>query len=330
MTSSSTPGGTLLALLPWLVALAIAAAVPLFLPIYMQRVAVTCLMFVTLGVSWNLSGGFAGQLSLGQAAFFGIGAYGSMITAEHVTSDLLTSIVVGGIVAGLCTPILFPAFRLRGIYLGMATFALGESMRVVAEKVFPGEASGLHTPVVFAVDSLAPYYWALGIAAFTIAVGAWTIRSRLGLGLMTVREDDQAARSIGVPVALYKAIVFAIGAFATGLAGGFYARYLGFIDPHSVFHLDHSINPVFVTIIGGIGTELGPIVGAIFWVILQEVLRGLTDTPAVNTIIYGLLLLVVILVVPRGIVGESQAIWRRIADRRRGRRTGKEIPVVAD
>lgn len=316
-------------LAPWLVALGVAAVVPLFLPIYAQRIAVTCLMFMTLGVSWNLSGGYAGQLSLGQAVFFGMGAYGSIITAENLTSDLLTSIVVGGAVAVVCTPLLYPAFRLHGIYLGMATFALGESMRVVAEKVFPGHASGLHTKVVLDVDSLAPYYWALGIAAVTVAVTAWTIRSRLGLGLMAMREDDQAARSIGVPVTLYKALVFAIGAFCTGLAGGFYARYLGFIDPHSVFHVDHSINAVFVTIVGGIGTELGPVVGAIFWVVLQEVLRGLTDTPAVNTIIYGLLLLVVMLLAPRGIVGEASALLRRLSAGRR-RRTAKEVPDAAD
>ena len=297
--------------------LALLLAAPPFLNDYLLRLAITSLMFVSLGVSWNLAGGYAGQQSLGTAALFGVGAYGAMLTAIHLTADVLPSLLIGGLAATATSLVTYPTFRLRGIYFGIATLALGESLRVIAEQVFPGQTSGLHVGVGFGVNQGEPYYWMLGIALTTLAVVGWVIRSPIGLALLAIREDEDAARAIGVAAARYKLAAFAISAFFAGLVGGFYARFLGYIDPRTVFATDHSINPIFVTMLGGIGTELGPVVGAVLWVLIQEVLRGLTGSPALNTIVYGVLLTVLVIASPRGMVGGIQ-------DRLRRRRPSRE------
>ena len=299
------------ALVPGVAVLALLVAAPPFLNSYLLRLATTSLMFVSLGVSWNLAGGYAGQQSLGTAALFGVGAYAAMLTAIHLTADVLPSLLLGGLAAAATSVVTYPTFRLRGIYFGIATLALGESLRVIAEQFFPGQTSGLHVGIGFGANQDEPYYWMLGIALATLAVVARVIHSRLGLALLAIREDEEAARAIGVAAARYKMAAFAISAFFVGLVGGFYARFLGYIDPRTVFATDHSINPIFVTMLGGIGTELGPVVGAVLWVLIQEILRGLTGSPALNTIVYGLLLTALVIGSPRGIVGGIQDRLRR-------------------
>jgi branched-chain amino acid transport system permease protein len=288
---------------------------------------------------------------VGHAAYFGVGAYTVIILLQafHVPPwwgvwpALLLAVLVALVIGGI-------TFRLRGPYFVLASIAVAEIMRLTALnwKDLTNGAEGILVsdipPLVLGgrlvtnwVSSKVPfYYYGLGLVVLVVLVTVWVQNSKLGYYLQAIREDQDAANSLGIPLTFYKNVALGISAFFTAWAGAFYALYVGFIDPQTVVGLDISVQIVLVAIIGGIGTIAGPVVGAAVLVALSEALRAnlITDLLVkaglvgetsriglflkdnlshAHMLIYGVLVALVILFMPEGILGAVRARLRRRA-----------------
>lgn len=302
-------------------ALAALLVVPLFVThIFWLGLAITVLMWASLASAWNISAGLAGGLSLGHAAFFGVGAYTTTLLYLRLDISPWVGMFAGGLLAGLIGAALGAiTLRLRGPFFVLATLAFGIVVHIVAlnwREVTRGSA-GLVLPfaggpsnMMFA--GLTPY-WYIGLAllVLTIAVTLAIQRSRLGFYLVALREDEDAARSLGVRVVQCKVIASAISAALTALGGAFYATYIQYIDPASTTQFEISVQIALIAIVGGIGTAFGPAIGALVVVPLGELLRAwLGGGPAL--MLYGLLLIVIVLAAPNGVIGGLRQIRRRL------------------
>ena len=255
---------------------------------YALHVMILLFLAVVQGEAWNVLGGYTGQYSVGHAAWFGIGAYATMMLLqfEHVAPwwgvwPAVALAVVVALVVGSIT------FRLRGPYFVLASIAVAEVFRLVALnwKSVTNGAEGILTsdlpPLVVAGRTITdfstkvPFYYAgLLLAFLTIAVNWGVQHSKLGYYFQAIREDQDAAHSLGIPLTFYKNVALAISAFFTAWSGAFYALYIGFIDPGTVLTTEVSVQFVLICIIGGIGTIGGPVVGALVLVPLSEALRA--------------------------------------------------------
>lgn len=289
------------------------AAPYLFQTRYAQHVLVLILLYVTLGSAWNILGGFAGQLSLGHAAFFGIGAYSAAIIASGSKLSPWWGLIVGPLVALPVAMIVgWICFRLRGPYFTLATIAVGEMVRLVALnwRDLTGGAVGIVIhPSIFSGTSKIPYYYViLIIAASTVAI-CWRIsRRKLGYFLMAIREDEETAESIGIDTTRYKLTALALSAAITSLAGAFYANYFLFVEPTVVLPLALSVEIVLMAIIGGLGTVWGPVLGAVLLKLSSELFRNYFEQA--NLLIYGALLIAVILFMPDGLIGGFKKLFK--------------------
>jgi branched-chain amino acid transport system permease protein len=311
-------GGIVLAVLA-LLALLFPA---LFTLPYHRDLAIKILLYASLAQAWNILAGYCGQVSLGHAVFFGTGAYTSSVLQMQFGVNPWVGLLVGAVVAVLLSQAIgYPCFRLRGHYFAIATIAIGEIIHTVAINwEFIGGARGLTLPI--RRDSLLAfqfhgtkfiYYYialALMVACF---LSAWYIqRSRIGYYLRAIREDGDAAQSVGIPVARYKMIAMAISAAIVSIGGSFYAQYVLYLDPDSVFPLSLSILICCLTVVGGVGTLWGPLVGTALMIPLSEWTRiqfGGTGS-GVDLLIYGALLTTVAVFQPAGLVGLVTR-WRR-------------------
>jgi branched-chain amino acid transport system permease protein len=264
-------------------------------------------LYIVLASSWNILGGYTGQTSLGHAAFFGLG---SLATRQLWTMGfpILPSVLVGGLLAvAFALLIGAPAFRLKGVYFAIGTLALAQILYVTIGNVFP-EITSL--PVKDLINyQLAPrYYLFLGLAVLVVGVTYFLVNSRRGLGMMAVREEEDAAESLGVSAIRHKLLALGISAFFTGLAGGGFAYY------HVSYYYQFPFAPVWsldmltMVYIGGSGTILGPIIGAVFFVVLKEFL--VLNVGEYHLIVFGLLFDLVVLFLPGGII----SIWKKIKD----------------
>lgn len=283
---------------------------------YVLHLIIMSFLWILLGQSWNLLGGYTGQISYGHAAFFGVGAY---TTAILVKSGLppaaaWSGLVLGGLTAALVGLVIgWICFRLRGPYFSLSILALSEVLRLVAvnwKELTNGAEGILFIP---AFTSKAYYYWIiLALAAANFAVIRTVMRSKLGFYFLAIREDQDCAESLGIHTTKYKLYSLLISAFFTGVAGSFYMNYLGFIDPGIVFSIaDISIVMILVTMLGGAATMWGPAVGAVIYIIVSEVFRVWVKSG--HFIFFGVLIIVIIIFFPDGIVGTL--------NRRRLRRT---------
>ena len=269
---------------------------------YILDLGVLTFLFVSQAIAWNLLGGYAGQVSFGYAAFFGIGAYTTGVLWLHGWPPLLTLPVAALLAAIFSLIVGLPAFRLTGAYFVIATLAVGLAMRVMALNIEPvtGGASGLNLP------SQAPskdwfYYSMLILLSGCFLISAWVRSSRLGMALTALRLDQSAAASLGVNVALYKNLAHTLSAALVAVGGGLYAVYFQYIHPDQVFGFEISIGMVLMPVIGGVGTLWGPVLGGTLYYALQDTL--LTVFPFAHLLVYGLLLMVIMLVEPRGLLG---------------------------
>ncbi len=284
-------------------------------------------VYASLAQAWNILGGFAGQISLGNAVFFGVGAYTStlLLRDAHITPWL------GGLVGGLLAMILalvigYPVFRLRGHYFAIATIAIGEIMlALVSNTDTIGGARGLTIPFVrdannrptdswlwlqFNQSKLPYYFIALALLVVLTALIVYLDRNKPGFYFRAIKNDQDAARSLGVPLLRYKLLALATSAMFTAFIGTFYAQYLLFIDPESTIALRLSVLISLVAILGGVGTLLGPIVGAIVLIPLSEFTRsylGGTGT-AIDLVIYGALVVIIAVFQPSGLMGLGQRV----------------------
>jgi branched-chain amino acid transport system permease protein len=300
-----------------LLVLASLAALPLLGPgPNIIRLLFVTLTLVTASVGWNLLGGLAGQVSFGFAVFYGLGAYTTALSINGGISPLVC-FLLGAAVASLASLLIgLPTFRLKGPYFAIATIGVSEAVRVVMMNVpWTGGASGYRIMEKGRFFQLHHYYTALGLAALAVGISILVRRSKLGLALIAIREDQDAASDLGVNPFATKLLIHALAAALAGAAGGVYARYAAFIDPDGVFAFRNGIAILLMPIIGGIGTIWGPVIGAfVYGVIHEEVVAYF---PQAHLLIFGSLLILIILFEPAGVVGLSNKLMRALG---RGRK----------
>lgn len=264
-------------------------------------------LYIILASSWNILGGYTGQTSLGHAAFFGMGA---LATRQLWIAgfSVIPSILAGGLLAVVFALLIgAPAFRLKGVYFAIGTLALAQILNVTVGNLFPQIAA---LPVEDLVNyQIAPrYYMFLVLTIIVVGVTYFLSISRLGLGMMAVREEEDAAESLGVSALKHKLIALCLSAFFTGLAGGGFAYY------HVSYYFQFPFTPVWsldmltMVYIGGTGTVIGPIIGAVFFVILKEFL--VLNVGEYHLIVFGVLFVLVVLFLPGGII----SAWKKIRD----------------
>jgi branched-chain amino acid transport system permease protein len=264
-------------------------------------------LYVTLASSWNILGGYTGQTSLGHAAFFGIG---SLVTRMLWTGGfpLIGSLIAGGVTAVLFALIIgVPAFKLKGVYFAIGTLALAQILNITVGNVFPN-LSALPIEELASYQLLPRYILFFALTILTIAATYILVNSRMGLGIMAVRENEDAAESLGVSAIRHKILALTISAFFAGLAGGGFAYY------HVSYYLQFPFTPIWsfdaltMVYIGGQGTIIGPIIGAVFFVLLREFLA--LNLGEYHLIVFGVLFILVVLFLPGGIV----EAWEKIRD----------------
>ena len=295
---------------------------------YWMNLMITTFMFVSLGQAWNWVGGYAGQISFGHAAFFGLGAYTSTLLLTKAGVNPWLGMVAGGLIAmAVAFLIGWPVFRLQGHYFAIATIALGEILRIGFDNwEWVGGASGIELPIMessflhFQFFSKVPYYFiALALALITYGITWWMTNSKVGYYLRAIREDQDAARALGVNPTKYKYIALMLSAMITAFVGTFYAQYILFIDPASTMALDLSILISLVAVLGGAGSFWGPLLGAFILIPINELTRSFLGGGgrAYNLIIYGALIIAIAVWQPGG-------LWELWEQWRKKRRTKQE------
>lgn len=297
-----------------LVLFSVAVIYPFLSDRYMLSVGISILLMALLGQSWNIMSGYAGQFSFGHAAFFGIGAYASSILYIDYGISPWLGMFVGMVAAALVGILIgFVSFRykLRGDFFALVTLAFAEILRVLFNntKALKG-ATGVLIPYKnvwsefqFANDRVFYFILLVMVIAATIFIGMMSHR-RFGVCLIAIKENQEAAGSLGVPVLRYKLTAMAISAAIAAMAGTFYAQYYGFIDPIVVFTASISVEAIVPCIIGGAGTLGGPLLGALIIIPLQEISNSLFEgVNGVNMIVYGVLIVLFVVFCQDGIYG---------------------------
>ncbi len=313
------PAGTLrpvltrgLLLAGLLAALAFPAVFTLPFP---RHVMIMIFLYGALATAWNIIAGYCGQISLGQAVFFGIGAYTSSLLFRDAGMTPWAGMIAGvALAVGVSQVVGYPVFRLRGHYFAIATIAVGEIVQaLVVDWDAIGGARGVFVPIrrpdslvnfQFHQSKAFYYYIALGLLLLALAVTRRIERSRAGYYFRAIREDQDAAAALGVNVRREKLRALAVSAALTAMGGTFYAQYILFIDPESVFPLSLSILICLVAVLGGVGTLWGPVLGAAVLVPLQEgtrVMLGGTGK-ALDLLIYGALIIAISVFQPGGLM----------------------------
>ncbi|MEO7982311.1 MAG: branched-chain amino acid ABC transporter permease [Sporichthyaceae bacterium] len=274
-----------------------------------ERTVTTIFMFVALASAWNLIGGFAGYACFGQVVFFGLGGYTTAVLMVHAHVDFWISMVLSGIGAAVFGALIgLPLLRLRGHYFAIATLGVAEGTREVVTNLpgLTGGGAGITLPTVGAeavtkyLGNDGFYLLFLMLAAFAVLVGALVSRSKFGFALRAIHQDEDAAAALGINTTRTKVLTFALSGFVTGLVGAAYAFQQVTIFPQRLFEVEITVLMVVMVVIGGSGTVLGPIVGAVGLQYLSEFLRrNYTD---LHTLILGAIIIVVVVLLPQGIV----------------------------
>jgi branched-chain amino acid transport system permease protein len=267
-----------------------------------------------LGQAWNILGGYGGQFSFGHAAFFGTGAYTVAVLQVQFGLNPWLGLVAGGALAvGVAAFIGFTTFRygLRGSYFALVTLAFAEVLRILSNTVpFTGAGVGILIPLDPGAASLqftskAGFYWLLWTITLAAFLTAWWIgHSRFGARLMAVRDNEDAARALGVDPFRVKMRAIMLSGLFSGLAGVFYAQFFLYLDPGIAYGPAVSVESLLVPIVGGMGTLFGPLLGAVALHAVSEVTREVIgDLPGISLVIYGTILVIMVLFAPRGLSG---------------------------
>ncbi|CAH1650414.1 MAG: branched-chain amino acid ABC transporter ATP-binding protein/permease [Chelatococcus sp.] len=305
---------------------------------FIFHIFVTLFIFAALSTAWNIVGGFAGQLSLGHAIFYGLGAYVGIILMNMGITPWLGMFAGAAVSVIVAIAISYPCFRLRGPFFALATIAFLEVFRVVALhfRDLTGGATGLMIPLKFGWEwmvfreRLPPLIIAFGMLLVCLAV-AWWIRShRIGFQLVATRERESAAKAAGVNTVKVRLIAVSVSAALTAMVGTFHAMYLTFIEPAAMFSLPLSIQIAMFALIGGIGTVFGPLLGAVLLVPISEVARGWLGAHALGLhgFVYGAVLILVVLFMPNGLMGLLARLNGNGATTRQKQATAITAPLV--
>ncbi len=283
-----------------LLTVAVLSVVPSVASPFLVQFVINLFMLAILAESWNIIGGYTGYASFGNVAFFGIGAYTTGILLTKASLPLAVALPAAGLVAMLFAGLVgLPILRLKGHYFAIATLGVAETIReIVYNLEITGAGTGLVMPIVR--TPLLFFYLMLAILVAVTAVNAWLASSRFGYGLVAIREDEDAAAAMGIDTARYKTIAFALSAAFAGLAGGVFAYWITFIDPEAVFKVIVTIQMIIMAVFGGAGTIVGPLLGALVLASVSEVLS--TQLVTLAELFYGLIVILVVLFMPKGLV----------------------------
>ena len=306
--------------------LALAVVFPfVFSSSFMVNFGVLALFYAFIGQSWNIAGGFAGQLSFGHVVFFGAGAYASTILQLRFGMNpwlgLPASAIAGAIVGGI---IGFLSFRagLKGSYFALITLAFAEVLRILVNSVeFTGGGLGLLIPAKIGANNfqfserIGFYFVILSLTVVSVAIAVWLKHSRFGAQLAAIRENEDAAMALGINVFNEKVKVMVLSGALCGMGGSFFAQYFLYIDPTIVFGVDKSVEMLLVSMIGGAGTVYGPLIGAVLLAGVSDVTRVLTNIQGLSLVLYGTLLVIIIAFLPNGLIDLFKRLGQRIIQR---------------
>jgi len=280
------------------VVLALALA-PAGLSPFLVQFLINLFMLAALAESWNIIGGFTGYASFGNVAFFGIGAYTTGVLLTAAEWPFALALPAGGLLAMAFAGLIgMPILRLKGHYFAIATLGVAETMReIVYNLKITGGGTGLTMPITR--SALPFFYLMLGILIAATLVNWWISASRFGYGLIAIREDEDAAAAMGINAALYKTAAFALSGLFAGLTGGVFAYWITFIDPEGVFRVIVTIQMIIMAVFGGMGTVVGPLLGALVLATVSEVLS--TQLVSLAELFNGFIVILVVLFMPKGL-----------------------------
>jgi branched-chain amino acid transport system permease protein len=308
--------------------LALVIAYPLVLSTpFQQRLGALVLLYAIAASSWNIVGGYAGQVSVGHVVFFGCGAYAAMGAYAHFALSPLVGLPAGIVIAvSIAAVIGVPTLRLSGHYFSMATIAVAELIRLVVTNTdYLGAAVGLSGPPVprnifdLSFISALPYYYLfLVVLAITLLITWWMTNSRMGFYLRAIKDSERAARSLGVPASRAKLHAYMLSAGLTSVAGALYAMMFGFVDPESGLGILISVKMLIMAALGGAGLLFGPLVGAAILVPLEELSNSLLGGKGAGLtfVVYGAIIVLIARFQPGGLLTLALRLWQR-----RGKRT---------
>jgi branched-chain amino acid transport system permease protein len=307
-----------------LIVLILVALFPLaFSKPFPQHVMILIFMFGTMAVAWNIMGGYAGMFSFGQVAFFGIGAYTSSFLLITYHANPWLGLIVGGLIAALVgAAIGYPCSNLRGHYFAIASIAFGEIVRTHFNNwKLIGAAEGMTLPMMeesfknfmFHSSKLPYYYIAFAFLIISLIVCYFVANSKMGYYFRAIKESHDVARVLGINVVWYRLIAITISAFLTAMAGTFYAQYVLYLDPESVLILPISVQIVLISMLGGAGSIMGPVIGAAILMPVSEVTRVMLGHKGtgIDMIIYGTLITLISVYQPKGVWGLFSNIGKR-------------------
>ena len=279
---------------------------------YVLQLIFRVLVFAVLGMAWNFVGGYAGQLSLGHVAYFGIGAYAMTLSAEKIGWNPWLGVVLGAVLAALAALIIGSiTFRLRGPYFALSTIAAAEIIRVLVQNQdeFTHGAVGANAPLLFKSPDLdAKFFWGvIPLLAGAFALATWIHSSRFGYRLRAIRENENTAMAVGVNPAVDKLLALLPSAVFTSLAGSIYASYFSFVGPDTVLTIEISVQAALIAMLGGAATVWGPILGSVVLTLTAEIFK--TYFEHTHLVVYGLLLVVVVIFLPGGVVSLFTRRW---------------------
>jgi len=278
-----------------------------------RHLLIMIMMYAVMSIGWNIIGGYGGQVTFGNAAFFGVGAYTSSVLLTKAGLCPWTGMAAGCISSLVLAFIVgYPCFRLKGHYFAIATIAIGQIMMgLFMVWDFVGAAVGIYLPILphsfrnfeFHATKLPYYYIMLAMFLFAIGVAFLVERSRLGYYLRAIKDDPDGARSVGVNIRRYKMYAFCLSAVLTSICGTFYAQYVLYIDPPSTFGLMISIDLCIISLIGGLGKLFGPVIGSFVFIPLVELTRVYlgSEGQGIDLMLYSLLMIAVAILRPQGL-----------------------------
>lgn len=273
---------------------------------------INALLLATLAQSWNILGGFTGYVSFGNSVFYGLGTYGTAIAMTQFNLPFGVGLLIGALLAMICAALIgIPILRLRGPYFAIATLGLnGAVAAIVSNLPIAGSNIGLVLPLTR--NDAMFYELALGLLVLCTLTVLWIASSRYGMALVAVREDEDAAGSMGVNATLNKVTALVLSAFFTAIAGGIHAYWSTFVDPASAFDTTLNVRMVIMCVFGGPGTVFGPVIGSFILSAVYEVLASEISTAAV--LLFGLVIVLAVVFMPKGLadllVGARRSGWR--------------------
>ncbi|MBL8968182.1 MAG: branched-chain amino acid ABC transporter permease [Spirochaetaceae bacterium] len=298
-------------------ALAVAVALPAFAGAYPLQVARNIIMYMALAVTWDMLLR-SGQISFGIAGLFGLGAYASVLGVLRAGMPGWLSIPFAAVFSGLVALLIgFLILRLRAMYFSIVTLALAEIFRIVIHNLhdFTGGPEGVVLQGVIFGGDAGKLYW-LALAGLAVALGAswWFENSRVHYALTAIRNNETSAKSSGVNIFRWLLVAFVVTSSIQGLLGGIYVQSYGFATPESVFDANFTLLPLAMALLGGVHSTVGPVLGAVLLGLAAEWLK--LKIPYGHLVVYGVIIIIVILFMPQGLLGQARAM-RRSADKRR-------------